>query len=91
MLFIFAPIYGFNHGGFFSLVSPLIAGLFGTRAQGALLGCVIFSGTVGGSIGMVLAGYIFDVTGNYFPAFILLLAIAAIGLTSWRWLSRSKG
>ncbi|MFC2070132.1 MFS transporter [Chloroflexota bacterium] len=82
MLFLFAAIYGFNHGGFFALISPLIAGLFGTRSQGTLLGSVIFCGTVGGSTGMVLAGHIFDLTGSYQIAFIILLVLAVLGLTA---------
>jgi len=30
-----------------------------------VLGAVAFSDTIGGAIGSVLAGYIFDVTGSY--------------------------
>ncbi len=82
MLFLFAAIYGFNHGGFFALISPLIAGLFGTRSQGTLLGIVVFCGTVGGSIGIVLTGHIFDINGSYRIAFIILLVLAVIGLVS---------
>ena len=80
MLYLFAAIYGFNHGGVFALISPTVAGLFGTRSQGTLLGIVICSGTIGGSIGSVLAGYIFDVTGSYQLAFFILLVLAIVGL-----------
>ncbi|OGN89250.1 MAG: hypothetical protein A2158_00110 [Chloroflexi bacterium RBG_13_46_14] len=82
MLYLFAAVYGFSHGGFFTLISPLIAGLFGTRSQGSLLGIVIFSGTIGGSIGMTLSGYIFDVTRSYTIAFILLLGLVIFGLVN---------
>ncbi|UCC17546.1 MAG: MFS transporter [Dehalococcoidales bacterium] len=82
MLYLFAAVYGFSHGGFFSLISPLIAGLFGTRSQGSLLGIVIFSGTLGGSIGMTLSGYIFDITGSYTIAFIILLGLVICGLVN---------
>jgi len=82
MLYLFAAVYGFSYGGFFTLISPLIAGLFGTRSQGSLLGIVIFSGTLGGSIGMTLSGYIFDVTGSYTIAFILLLGLVILGLVN---------
>jgi MFS family permease len=80
MLYLFAAIYGFSHGGFFALISPLVAGLFGTRSQGTLLGIVIFSGTFCGSISPILTGRIFDTTGSYQLAFLILLALAAIGL-----------
>lgn len=82
MLYLFAAVYGFSHGGFFTLISPLIAGLFGTRSQGSLLGIVIFSGTLGGSIGMTLSGYIFDITGSYTIAFIILLGLVILGLVN---------
>ncbi len=81
MLYLFAAVYGFNHGGFFALISPFIARLFGTRSHGTLLGSVIFCGTVGGSIGIVLAGHIFDITGSYRIAFIIMLVLAIIGIT----------
>ena len=79
-LFLFGAVYGFNHGGFFALISPLVAGLFGTRSQGSLLGMIFFSGTIGGSISAVLSGHLFDITGSYCLAFLILLVLAIIGL-----------
>lgn len=80
MFYLFAVIYGFAHGGFFALVSPIVAQLFGLRSHGAILGVVLFSGTVGGAIGPVLAGKIFDVTGSYQIAFSVCVAFSVIGL-----------
>jgi MFS family permease len=80
MLYLFAAVYGFSHGGFFALISPVVAGLFGTRSQGILLGIVICSGTFGGAIGPFLTGAIFDTTGSYRLAFLVLLTLAIIGL-----------
>ncbi|MBI4296282.1 MAG: MFS transporter [Chloroflexi bacterium] len=81
MLYLFAAIYGFSHGGFFSLVSPMVAGLFGTRSQGILLGIVIFIGTMGGAIGPVVAGRLFDINGNYELAFRIIIIVALTSLT----------
>jgi len=80
MLFLFAAIYGFAHGSFFTVVSPTIAELFGTLSHGVLFGIILFSGMVGGSVSPIMAGRIFDTTGSYQIAFIILIAIAAIGL-----------
>jgi MFS family permease len=80
MLYLFAAIYGFNHGGFFALISPLVAALFGTRSQGTLLGVVIFSGTFVGGISPILTGWMFDITGSYQQAFLILLLTAIMGL-----------
>jgi len=84
MFYLFAAVYGFAHGGFFSLVSPLIAKFFGTKSHGLLFGIVIFSSTIGGAIGPFLAGYIFDITTSYKMVFLILaiLCTIAIGLTA---------
>lgn len=84
MFYVFAALYGFAHGGFFSLVSPLIARLFGTRSHGLLFGIVIFCSTIGGALGPFMAGYIFDLTSSYKIVFLTLavLVIIALALTA---------
>lgn len=82
MFYLFAILEGVAHGAFYTLISPLLAQLFGLRSLGSILGVVIFVGTIGGAIGPVLAGRIFDVTGSYqlFFMICLVLSIAAIVL-----------
>ena len=80
MLFLFAVIYGFAHGGFFTVVSPTLAEFFGTGSHGLLFGIVLFNGTLGGAIGPFLAGRTFDVTGSYQMVFLLCSGLAAVGL-----------
>jgi MFS family permease len=80
MFYVFAAFYGFAHGGFFALGSPLVAGLFGTRSHGLIFGIAIFSSTIGGAIGPILAGHIFDVTKSYQIVFFILAALSIIGL-----------
>ncbi|MEX0284196.1 MAG: MFS transporter [Paracoccaceae bacterium] len=80
LLFVFIAIYGFGHGGFFTVVSPSVAEYFGMKSHGAIFGTVLFFGTIGGSVGPILAGLAFDLTGSYTPAFGTLLVFAVIGL-----------
>lgn len=80
LLFAAVALYGFAHGGLFTVVSPTIAQYFGTRAHGMLFGTIVFFGTLGGAFGPILAGWIFDVTGTYFQAFGILATLAATGL-----------
>jgi len=82
MLVLYAAADGFARGGNFVVVSPLMAELFGTRAHGALFGLATFIGTIGGAIGPLLAGRIFDVTLSYSTAFILLSVLMGVGLTA---------
>ncbi len=79
MLYAIIPFYGFAHGSTYSLISPLVAKLFGTRSQGAIYGVVIFGGTVGGAGGPLLAGEIFDRTASYTTAFLILAIAAGVG------------
>jgi MFS family permease len=78
-LILFASIYGLGHGGYLTLISPLVAEHFGIRSHGVLFGIVLFAGTVGGGVGPVLAGHIFDVTGSYSPAFWICTAVITFG------------
>ncbi len=87
----FVVVYGFAHGGFFGLLAPLVAELFGTRSHGALFGMVTFWGMMGGAVGPVIAGYIFDVTQSYQPVFLILIIVGSIGLALSLLLRRTVG
>ncbi len=80
MLYFFAAIYGISHGGIFTVISPIVAELFGIRSHGALFGIVVFTGTVGGAVGPVLAGLIFDLTSSYNIIFLTLIGLSFISI-----------
>jgi len=77
MLYLFALIYGFGHGGFFAVMSPMVAELFGTKHQGVNLGVVLFLQAAGSALGPLVTGYIFDITGSYQLAFLILIGVSA--------------
>jgi MFS family permease len=80
MLFVFAAVYGFAHGGFFTVMSPTLAEFFGTGSHGVIFGIVLFSGMVGGAVGPLLAGFLFDTSGTYEVVFLILTGFATLGL-----------
>jgi predicted MFS family arabinose efflux permease len=80
MFYAFSALYGFAHGGFFALGSPLVAWLFGIRSHGTIFGVVIFSSTLGGAMGPILAGTLFDFTRSYQGVFIFLIALSLLAL-----------
>ena len=80
LLFAAVAVYGFGHGGFFTVVSPTVAEFFGTRAHGATFGGILFFGTLGAAVGPTMAGWLFDVTGSYAYAFTGLAVMGALGL-----------
>ena len=78
MFYLFASFFGFAYGSIAVLQSPLVAELFGLRSHGMIFGAITFSITIGGAIGPVLAGYIFDVTGSYNLAVIICIVLILV-------------
>ncbi|RJR32229.1 MAG: MFS transporter [Desulfobacteraceae bacterium] len=80
MLYLFAAVYGIAHGSYFTVMSPLVAELFGIASHGAILGIGFLFGNFGGSLGPVLAGLVFDNLHSYRPVFLAMIALAAATL-----------
>jgi len=81
MLYLFAIIFGFSHGGMGPPMAACIGEIFGMRHIGAIMGVIEIGWTTGAALGPALAGYIFDISGNYVFAFLSGMAamlIAAI-------------
>jgi MFS family permease len=90
-LFFFAVLFGFAYGACVPLFQVMIVDLFGTDHMGAIFGSLAFGGTTGGALGPLVAGYMFDLTGNYHSAFLLGACFAIVGLVFFIALSLSNG
>ncbi|MFC1910774.1 MFS transporter [Chloroflexota bacterium] len=80
LLFVCAIIFAIGYGGFSTAQSPFVAELFGLKAHGAIFGLAIFASNIGGAIGPLIAGRLYDITNNYNWAFIICGLFAIIGL-----------
>ena len=80
MFYLFAVLYGIAHGAFFTLLSPMLVGLFGLGSIGVIIGVIIFVGTIGATISPFLAGLIFDMMSSYQLAFIVSLILSVMAL-----------
>jgi len=80
MFYLFAAILGFAGGGIPVLMSPIVAELFGLSSHGVILGSAIFVGTIGGAIGPVLTGHIYDIIGSYQIAFLVCAVVSISGI-----------
>ena len=78
--YVFSAIFGFSFAGMETSESPMAAWLFGLKAHGQVFGTIIVAFTVGASLGPLLTGYIFDITGRYQLAFLILAAFGVIGV-----------
>lgn len=80
MLYVVALVFGLGAGGGGIAEPTLVADLFGLKSHGSILGVVSFSFTVGGAIGPLITGYLFDISGNYGTAFLVSGTIGICGV-----------
>ena len=78
MLYLFATVFGFSYGGLAPPTTAIVGDIFGLRHIGVILGALGISWGAGAAVGPALAGYIFDVTGSYYLAFLLAMVAALI-------------
>lgn len=75
MLYVFAVIYGFFYGGKVPLLPGLAGNMFGTKSLAEIIGLATAISLAFGSIGPIIAGYIFDKIGSYSISFIFAAVI----------------
>ncbi len=80
MFYLFAASFGFAYGSCSASVPPLVAALFGLRSLGLMLGVMNLGLFIGGAVGPLVAGNIFDVTGSYQVAFLISTAVGILSL-----------
>lgn len=80
--YLFAIVFGFAFGGYGALISLLIAELFGLKSLGFILGSINSTITMGGAIGPVIAGWIFDIGGSYQPVFLVCIVLCLVSISS---------
>jgi len=80
-IYVVAAFIGIGYGG--GIVSvPVVAGsCFGLSSLGKIFGLIMLFNAIGGTVGPILAGYLFDVTGSYQWSFLIvsLAAFVAVG------------
>src|SRR3989441_2824788 len=81
-LHLWAAIFGLNYISTVPPTTTLTANIFGRYSVGELSGWIFFSHQVGSALGAAIAGWVFEWTGSYSPAFVsaAVLAIIAAGL-----------
>ena len=76
----FALLYGTAFGGMIPSRGVIISAYFGTRNFGAIQGLSQSATVLGGMVGPVLMGWVFDVTGSYVLAIYILMGVAAVAI-----------
>ncbi len=80
ILLLYAIILGFGAGGWLPTMSMLVNINFGLKYYGTVFGTIILVNHIGGAIGPLLIGYMYDVMNNYYWAFLIVLALYVIAI-----------
>ena len=79
MFYLFALVFGFAYGNILAGLALAPAEFFGLGSLGVIMGVILFSYTIGGAVGPIITGYLFDKTGNYSLAFLIIAIVSVIG------------
>jgi MFS family permease len=71
MFYLFAAVFGFSYGGCVPQLPIIVGELFKLRSIGSIVGWQMFGVAIGGAIGPLLGGFVFDVTDSYNNAFLV--------------------
>ncbi|MFC1963782.1 MFS transporter [Chloroflexota bacterium] len=84
MVWVFVAVYAFAAGGMNTLRPLVIGECFGTDSFGKTFGAAELIRRLGAAAGPLVTGYIFDLTGSYHYAFIIIVVayLAAMVLIS---------
>jgi MFS family permease len=77
-LHVWAAIFGLNYISTVPPTTTLTANIFGRFSVGELSGWIFFAHQVGSALGAALAGWIYEWTGTYSPAFLSAAAMAIL-------------
>ena len=73
---------GLGWGGLYTMLQLLVVESFGMRAAGRILGTITVMDAIGGGLGVVLTGVLFDRTGSYRLAFGVISALVFLALVA---------
>jgi len=80
MFYVFAMIFGLTYGGLIPLMPGITSHFFGLKSLGFVVGATMAAASLGGAIGPLLGGVIFDYTGSYKAAFALAAGLSLTGI-----------
>jgi len=80
MLYIYSLLIGINIGGMTPILPGLLLDHFGRKYFGVIFGVSFFMLSLGGAIGPIYGGWIFDITGSYSVAFLTSIILSIIAM-----------
>jgi len=80
VLWVAIMLFALGWGGLYTLIQLLTVDTMGLKAAGKILGTITTFDAIGGGLGIWLTGYLYDRTGSYQSAFIVVAVLIALAL-----------
>ncbi len=90
LIWLYSLLFGLGVGSWLPAMSMTVSSVFGLGSYGVIFGVVHLVAAIGTSVGPLVAGRIFDVTGSYYQAFILAFCFYAVSLPAISLVSKPK-
>jgi len=78
MFYLFALVFGFSRGGLTTVTTAMVGDIFGLHNIGIIMGTLSAGWSLGAAIGPFVGGLVYDISHNYFVAFLICVAAMAI-------------
>ena len=82
LVWLSAPLFGLNMGGYGALVPLIVQEYFGLRHYGSISGLISMATVLPYTLGPLMAGASYDLWGSYSPAFLAVTVLFALGILS---------
>jgi len=89
LLYLYGVCFGYGVGFFTPTITAGAADIFHGKHFGAIAGLLLTGMGIGGVIGPWLGGYIYDITGSYFSAFVLSMVCFGLACISF-WIAAPR-
>ncbi len=80
VIYVFAAIFGFGMGADYMMIPLMAAECFGVNSLGRVMGFILPTDSVGQAMFPMLVGWMFDRSGNYDAAFLVMTAAGLLGV-----------
>ena len=78
--YVFAVFFGMGTGAWFPQIAVLAARIFGTRHMGSIFAVLLTGAGLGGVVGPIFAGYVFDTFESYRIAFLIATVVTFVAV-----------
>ena len=89
-IWLYGIIFGLGNGGWLPTMSMLVTNNFGLTSYGAIFGMVSVAQGIGGALGPLLGGYMYDAMNTYKWAFLIFLGLDIIAVFTVLFVRRPK-